>query len=60
MDELKSGSAGEMMKDCQEESGGFGGDGKGLPLAISDEDSGGAAEDNAAVVYDGKSGESGG
>jgi len=37
-------------------SGGFGGDGEGLPLAIF-EGSGGAAEDDAAVAFDGKSGE---
>ena len=44
--------------DCREGSGGFVGDGGGLSLAIF-EGSGGAAEDNAAVVHDGKSGESG-
>ncbi len=56
-DEGKSGQAGEA-KYCREGSEGFDGDGGGLLLAIF-EGTGGAAEDNAAVVYDGKSGESG-
>ena len=56
-DEGKSGPAGEA-KYCREGSGGFDGDGGGLLLAIF-EGTGGAAEDNAAVVYGGKSGESG-
>ena len=56
-DEGKSGPAGEA-KYCREGSGGFDGDGEGLLLAIF-EGTGGAAEDNAAVVYGGKSGESG-
>ena len=50
-----SGPAGEA-KDGREESGGFGGDGEGLPLAIF-EGSGGAPEDDAAVAFDGQSGE---
>ena len=41
------------MKDGREGSGGFGGDGKCLPLAIF-EGSGRAAEDDAAVAFDGK------
>ena len=53
-DEGKSGPA----KYCREGSGGFDGDGGGLLLSIF-EGTGGAAEDNAAVVYGGKSGESG-
>jgi hypothetical protein len=57
-EEGESGPA-EEVKDCREGSGGFDGDGGGLPLAIF-EGVGGAAEDNAAVVYGGKSGESGG
>ncbi len=53
-DEGKSGPA--EAKDGREGSGGFDGDGKGLPLAIF-EGSGGAAEDGAAVAFDGESGE---
>ena len=55
-DEGKSGPAGEA-KDCREWSGSFDGDGGGLLLAIFEGT--GAAEDNAAVVYGKKSGESG-
>ncbi len=54
-DERSSRPAGEA-KDSREGSGGFGGDGEGLPLAIF-EGSGGAAEDDAAVAFDGKSSE---
>ena len=57
-DERKSRPAGEA-KDGREGSGGFGGDGEGLPLAIF-EGSGGAAEDDAAVAFDGKGSESSG
>ncbi len=52
-DERNSRPAGEA-KDGREGSGGFGGDGEGLPLAIF-EGSGGAAENDAAVAFDGKS-----
>ena len=51
-DERNSRPAGEA-KDGREGSGGFGGDGEGLPLAIF-EGSGEAAEDDAAVAFDGK------
>ncbi len=54
-DEGNSGPAGEA-KDGREGSGDFGGDGEGFPLAIF-EGSGGAAEDGAAVAFDGKSSE---
>ncbi len=48
-DEGKSGPAGEA-KDCWEGSGGFDGDGGDLLLAIF-EGTGGAAEDDAAVIW---------
>ena len=51
-DEGKSGPAGEA-KDCREGSGGFDGDGGGLLLAIF-EGTGGAAEDDAAVIHGGR------
>ena len=47
---------GREAKDGWEGSGGFGGDGEGFPLAIF-EGSGGVAEDDAVVAFDGKSGE---
>jgi hypothetical protein len=48
--------AGLLGKDGREGSGGFDGDGEGLPLAIF-EGSGGSAEDDATVAFDGKNGE---
>ena len=58
-DEGNSGPAGGEAKDGRETSGSFSGDGEGLPLAIF-EGSGGAAEDDAAVAFDGKSSEASG
>ena len=55
LDEGNSGPAREA-KDGREGPGGFGGDGEGLPLTIF-EGSGGAAEDDAAVAFDGEKSE---